>query len=57
MKRRERCCFCRCRVEGIGHNPWPVEKREGAVCCDWCDSTIVFVARLRELMKEDEEMD
>ena len=40
------CCFCGREVKGIGHNPKPVEMREGAVCCDFCDCNIVLRARI-----------
>ena len=43
------CCICGYEVEGIGHNPYPVIKRKGAVCCNWCDSTIVIPARFAEM--------
>lgn len=54
MNLKKKCCICRCEVQGIGHNPWPVEERKGAVCCDWCDSTVVFPARLRMIWEEED---
>ena len=55
MKFETNCCICGCAVDGIGKNPWPVVKRKSAVCCNWCDSTIVWVARLRKFTNEDNE--
>jgi len=46
------CCICGCEVYGIGKNPWPLVKREGAVCCSWCDSTVVIPARLKQFKEE-----
>lgn len=48
------CCFCGREVVGIGHNPKPVEMREGAVCCDFCDCNIVLRERLRMLWEEED---
>ena len=51
----KKCCFCGCEVKGIGNNPKPVEMRSGATCCDWCNSSIVMVARIRALLKLENE--
>uniref|UniRef100_UPI004055F71B hypothetical protein n=1 Tax=Acetatifactor sp. TaxID=1872090 RepID=UPI004055F71B len=53
MDFEKNCCFCGCAVKGIGHNPKPVENREGAVCCDWCDSTVVIPARILLFIEEE----
>ena len=49
------CCICECAVKGIGKNPRPVVNRKGAVCCDWCDSTVVIPARIKLFREEERE--
>lgn len=49
----KQCCICGCQVEGIGHNPSPVIKRKGAVCCNMCDANVVLPARLKEMRAKD----
>lgn len=54
-----RCCICGKTFIGFGNNPWPVNKKEGAKCCDACNGQYVFPARLSQmyLNKEGEEKD
>lgn len=51
--KRFKCCFCGMIYEGFGHNPWPVDKSDGARCCDDCDSEIVIPARIVALFARD----
>lgn len=43
------CCICGKEYTGWGNNPYPVDKREDARCCDVCNDTQVIPARLVEL--------
>ena len=51
MEDLKKCCICGCDVWGLGHNPWPIVKKEDAVCCDFCDSYEVMPARFEEFRK------
>lgn len=51
----KKCCFCGDKIVGWGNNPWPANKDEDAVCCDYCNRTVVVPARLEELAKQKEE--
>lgn len=46
MKGDKTCCICGKKFSGWGNNPWPVDKREFAVCCDSCNDTKVIPARI-----------
>ena len=48
-----RCCICNHPIKGWGNNPWPVNKIEGARCCDFCNFKHVIPARLAEMESED----
>lgn len=52
MKNRK-CCICGDKISGFGRNPWPVVKKEGAECCDFCDSNVVLRARIMEILKSE----
>ena len=39
------CCLCGKLISGFGNNPWPVDKRTDARCCDDCNARIVIPAR------------
>ena len=41
-----KCCICGTEIRGWGNNPWPVSKEKGAKCCDLCNVTYVFPARI-----------
>lgn len=45
-----KCCICGCMINGYGNNPYPLNKNEGARCCDLCDS-LVIRARIIEIYK------
>lgn len=45
-----KCCVCGKDIKGYGNNPWPLDKREGARCCDECNSKVI-AARLAESRK------
>ena len=49
------CCICGCELEGFGNNPDPIVRREGAVCCNWCDNTVVIPARIAQMRERDRE--
>ena len=49
------CCFCGCEIDGFGNNPWPLKVDRDARCCDYCNATIVFPARLERLMEDNDE--
>lgn len=51
MGTMEKCCFCHKSIKGFGNNPWPLEKREGARCCDKCNWKVI-AARLNEANKK-----
>lgn len=44
--RPRKCCICGEAVRGMGHNAEPVKK---GVCCDYCDSAVVFPRRLQQV--------
>ena len=39
----KKCCICGSIFEGYGNNPLPIKS---GVCCDKCNETFVFPARL-----------
>lgn len=41
-----KCCICGTEIRGWGNNPWPVSKEKEARCCDLCNVTYVFPARI-----------
>lgn len=45
----QRCCICGEEFTGWGNNPWPVDKREDARCCNACNEIYVIPARLEEM--------
>lgn len=42
------CCICKGWFDGWGNNPWPVDKRPDAICCDKCNLDRVIPARLKQ---------
>lgn len=46
------CCLCGKEFMGWGNNPWPVDRNEGAVCCDDCNETKVLEARIRQMYRK-----
>lgn len=36
------CCLCGKTFNGYGNNPWPLNKEDGARCCDDCDEDVVM---------------
>lgn len=55
MKEKHICCICGEEFEGFGNNPYPVDKEEGARCCDECNDEVVIPARINDLKEEKEE--
>lgn len=49
-----KCCICGQIFIGYGNNPWPVNKKEDAVCCDDCNYRKVIPARLA-MMSENQD--
>lgn len=48
-----KCCVCGKKIEGYGHNPWPLVKADGVKCCDECNLK-VLAARIEEAKKQGE---
>ena len=40
------CCLCGKKFSGFGNNPWPIDMRTDARCCDECNLSKVIPARL-----------
>ena len=36
-----KCCLCDKEIIGYGNNPYPLDKREGARCCDKCNIEVL----------------
>ena len=47
-----RCCICGRTFKGYGNNPWPVDNREDARCCDECNAREVLPARILQIMEK-----
>ena len=47
-----KCCICGRTVKGFGNNPWPVDNREDARCCDECNEAEVIPARIVQIMEK-----
>ena len=45
------CCICGKKFRGWGNNPWPVSKKDGDLCCDTCNATVVVPARISGMTK------
>lgn len=53
IKQEEKnCCICGKKFIGWGNNPWPIDTREGAKCCDACNDTKVLEARLAQMFRK-----
>lgn len=55
MKEEHICCICGKEFKGYGNNPYPVNKEEGARCCDECNDKVVIPARIAALINRKEE--
>jgi hypothetical protein len=44
------CCLCGLEIEGHGHNPDPVSRKDGERCCGVCNATVVLPMRLQEVL-------
>ena len=55
MKEEHICCICGKEFKGYGNNPYPVNKEEGARCCDECNDKVVIPARIEALNSRKEE--
>jgi len=42
------CCFCKLPAGRHGNNPFPLDKTQGAKCCDQCNLYRVVPARIEE---------
>ena len=47
----KKCCICGCKFEGFGNNPAPVVKGGCAVCCEFCNDTVVIPARIKQMLE------
>ncbi len=47
-----KCCICGKEISGYGNNPWPLDKSDGARCCDECNAKVI-IARLKEASHAD----
>lgn len=45
------CSLCGGVFTGWGNNPWPVDKRDCARCCDLCNAKYVVPARIKSMME------
>lgn len=41
------CCICGKKIEGWGHNPWPI--KDSGECCSECNYTKVLPERIKNL--------
>lgn len=46
VKKMKVCCLCGKCIEGEGNNPFPLDREDGAVCCDGCNDKVVIPTRL-----------
>ena len=37
-----KCCICGKAIHGYGNNPYHLDKREGARCCDKCNVKVIY---------------
>lgn len=49
-----KCCICGEEFQGVGNNPYPVVKDEGARCCDDCNTLFVIPARIKAMIDDEE---
>lgn len=45
MNKEKICCICGKKFIGHGHDPFPVKKGAGEVCCDECEYEVVLPRR------------
>lgn len=50
-KEMNKCCICGKIIKGYGNNPYPLDKTEGAVCCDECNMKVIE-ARLMQYSRK-----
>lgn len=50
-----KCCICGKKISGYGNDPWPLDKREGAKCCDKCNEAVVEARLEHARIKEEVE--
>lgn len=48
VKTNKNCCICGKKINGYGHNPYPIYE-QGNVCCVDCNTTVIIPKRLRML--------
>lgn len=48
------CCICGEEFTGYGNNPYPLNKEEGARCCDDCNM-LVIEARIKAIQDNKKE--
>lgn len=37
-----KCCICGKEFKGHGNNPYPLDKRKDARCCDKCNVKVIY---------------
>lgn len=50
-----KCCICGKKISGYGNDPWPLDKREGAKCCDKCNEAVIEARLEHARIKEEVE--
>lgn len=55
MVEKVKCCFCGETISGWGNNPYPANKEPDAVCCDYCNATVVIPARIKQMQQQIDE--
>ena len=46
------CCICGEPLEGLGNDPWPINLRDDAKCCDSCTMAVIVPARYAEMKRK-----
>lgn len=46
------CCICGKPIVTWGNDPWPVNTRPDALCCDECNFNVVIPERIRRINKD-----
>lgn len=51
-----KCCLCGKVIKGYGHNPYPLDKREGMMCCDKCNNKVIVERVYKSMCKKEKEI-
>lgn len=47
------CCICGKSFMGLGNDPYPINKKKDAVCCNKCNACYVNVAKMKNITIND----